>query len=82
MSDRIEASFDTLMKQATRTADSYLGDAVRDIDRRLGEGYAAANPNLVVAYMITASQDYTAASGAKVWQGMVDALCEAIAGRG
>jgi hypothetical protein len=60
MSERITANGDTLMRQAPMTADLYLGEAIEDIDKRLGKGYAKAHPELVAAYMFTAAADYGA----------------------
>ncbi|GAB7542546.1 hypothetical protein [Cupriavidus sp. CuC1] len=49
MSHYIEADFTTLMDQASSTAASYLYEAKQDIDKHLGDGYAAKNPALVHA---------------------------------
>lgn len=66
MSDFITASFGELLSQATDTAAQYMCHAKRNIDELFGEGYAAANPTLVAAFMQTAAADFGAASNGKV----------------
>lgn len=66
--DHITANAETLVRQASATADEYLRDAIRCIDARLGEGYAQKNPVLVGAFMGAAAQDYASAIGAAVRQ--------------
>ena len=66
--DHITANAETLMRQASMTADEYLREAISRIDARLGEGYAAKNPALIGAFMAAAAQDYAAALGAAVRQ--------------
>jgi hypothetical protein len=53
----ITADSDTLLRQASATADNYLMNAIEDIDKRLGRGYAKAHPELIGAYMQTAAVD-------------------------
>jgi hypothetical protein len=62
MFDAITASADTLMKQAHWTAALYLERAVKDIDALLGKGAARQHPELVAAYMQTASIDMAGAT--------------------
>ncbi len=38
--DKITANAETLMRQASMTADEYLRDAIENIDARLGGGFA------------------------------------------
>jgi Pyruvate/2-oxoacid:ferredoxin oxidoreductase gamma subunit len=57
-----------LMKQASMTADIYLGEAVERIDRILGEGYAEKNPVLVAAFIQACSMDFVSASVQKTLQ--------------
>lgn len=47
------------MSQAEATAYTYLYAAVEKIDHLLGKGYAAKNPQLVAAFMQTASADFS-----------------------
>jgi len=37
---RITASAETLLRQASMTADTYMGEAVERVDRLFGDGYA------------------------------------------
>ena len=57
---RIFAGSGTLMQQAQDTAATYMRAAIRDIDEQLGHGYAAQHPELIAAYMQTASADFGA----------------------
>ncbi len=61
----IEADYSTLLRQASATADDYLMNAIQDIDKRLGDGYAETHPDLIAAYMKVAAMDLGAASLAK-----------------
>ena len=47
----IEASADTLLRQASLTAEEYMTEAIERIDKSFGQGYAKKNPNLVAAFM-------------------------------
>jgi hypothetical protein len=57
----VEAGSETLLRQASLTADHYLGYAIGCIDRRLGKGYAAKNPGLIGAFIQTSASDFGAA---------------------
>lgn len=57
----IEASAETLMRQAGYTAEEYMRAAIKSIDETFGEGYAKANPVLVAAFMQTVAADLAAA---------------------
>lgn len=74
MVDKITASAETLLRQASMTAADYLRAAVRELDSVFGEGYAQQHPELVAAFMRTAAQDYHTAVSASVQQDLVDAL--------
>ena len=63
----ITASFDTLLKQASITANTYLINAKEDIDKTFGDGYAEKNPTLVAAYMKTAASDMNTSTIGKVF---------------
>ncbi|WP_035183313.1 hypothetical protein [Achromobacter xylosoxidans] len=65
-SDEITASFDSLMDDAQSTATTFLGTAKRRIDEIFGSGYAAANPQLVAAFMQCAASDLSSSTNAKV----------------
>jgi len=56
----ITAGNETLLRQAPMTAHDYMMKAISDIDELLGEGYAKKHPELIGAYMQTASIDYGA----------------------
>jgi hypothetical protein len=58
MSDYSRA--DALVTGACETADKYLASAIRQIDLRLGEGTAKANPVLVAGFMRAAALDFAA----------------------
>lgn len=62
-----------LMGNAPPTAGFYLAEAIKDIDREFGEGYAKKNPALVAAYMNTCALDY----GASCLTRAIDNLAEA-----
>jgi hypothetical protein len=59
--DEITADFETLLRQAWKTADMYMTHAVDCIDGRFGEGFAKAHPELVGAFMRTAASDLSGA---------------------
>jgi hypothetical protein len=58
MSDYCRA--DALVAGACETADKYLASAIQQIDQRLGEGAAKANPELVAGFMRAAALDFAA----------------------
>lgn len=70
----ITADFETLMRQATYTADYYLDKAIKNIDENLGEGYAAEHPDLIAAYMKTASIDYKTSVNNKILEECVSEI--------
>lgn len=54
--DRLPSA-DILVSQASKTASSWFQDAIREIDSVFGKGYAKEHPELVSAFMKTASLD-------------------------
>jgi hypothetical protein len=56
--DQIDASVDTLMRQAPMTASVYMAACIAEIDERLGEGYARANPALLAAMVQASALDF------------------------
>ncbi len=62
MSLTIDATAETLMRQAGYTAEEYMRAAVDSIDGMCGKGYAKKTPELIAAFMQTAACDYQAAS--------------------
>ena len=57
----MDATPTELMRQASMTADAYLNNAVNRIDATLGEGYAAAHPELIAVFMQVCAQDFDTA---------------------
>ncbi len=47
MSTKIDASWETLIRQASMVMDDFLDEAIIRIDNKFGEGFAKANPGLV-----------------------------------
>lgn len=78
MEDRITASFDNLVSQASMTADTYMSSAVRKIDATFGDGFAKANPALVAAFMQVAAADFAAASNGKILGSAIDRIADAL----
>jgi hypothetical protein len=70
----ISAGSETLMRQASMTADEYLREAIERIDLRLGHGYAKAHPELIAAFMQTAALDFGAAVIARAIETAANAL--------
>ncbi len=54
------ADADTLMRQASMTADTYLREVVKSIDERFGDGFAKSNPVLMSAMLQACSADFAA----------------------
>lgn len=54
----ITANTDTLLRQAPMTATTYLLEAVNEINKILGEGYAEKHPELVAAFIQTCAIDF------------------------
>lgn len=72
MVDRITASADALLRQASMTAADYMREAVREIDGQFGEGYAKQHPELVAVFMTTAAQDFHTALSTGALQDLTD----------
>lgn len=79
MPEFIEANLDTLYTLAQARAESYLRTAETQIDAVFGDGYAKAHPELIAAFMKTASDEFTRTATAKVLQNIGYAL-DSIAG--
>ncbi len=78
MRDRIEASWQTLMDQASMTASDYLARGIREIDSRLGDGYAEKHPELMGAFINACAVDLLASTIGKVIQDGMTEIAEAI----
>lgn len=72
------ASPETLVRQASITAEQYLIAAVESIDDTFGEGYAARHPELVAAFMRTAAVDFNTAIFAQEADNIAEILRELI----
>jgi hypothetical protein len=49
-SQEITADFDTLLRQSSMTSDTYMREAVENIDKMFGKGHAKAYPDLLIAF--------------------------------
>jgi len=76
---QIDISAAELLKQANCTAECYLIDAIHSIDKFLGDGYAAAHPALIAAYMKTAALDFDTAMRCKTYAGIAQEFSDLIA---
>ena len=74
----ITASYDTLVDQAPETAGRYMREAVRQIDREFGDGYAAKNPNLVAAFIAASASDFTSSCSIIAVQEGVEQITSAL----
>lgn len=76
--DYIEASFDTLTRQASDTVASYLRSAVQEIDSTFSDGYAEKHPELVAAFIQASVSGFNASATAKVLGASIGRVSEAI----
>ena len=76
--DKIETSGMEMMRQAGYTAEHYLIDATRTIDKQMGKGTAARHPELVAAYMNAAAIDCGAAIIAQQIREGLDSIADQI----
>lgn len=65
---RVIASPETLMRQAGYTAEIYMEAAVEAVKKLFGEEYQEDHPELVIAFMKVASDDYISASNLRARQ--------------
>jgi len=75
---RITKDFSGLMNDATLTAHTFLSKAIRAIDEDLGDGYAKEHPELIGAFMLTASIEDAATVIAKVLGEAIESVGSAI----
>ncbi|MNQ93168.1 hypothetical protein [Achromobacter deleyi] len=81
MAEFIEANLDTLYTLAQVRAESYLRTAETQIDAVFGAGYAKEHPELIAAFMKTASDEFTRTATAKVLQNVgyaLDSIADAL----
>lgn len=64
----------TLMLQSLKAAYSFLDGAEKVLDLKRGEGYAAAHPELVGHFMLTAALDFHARAHAEVMSKIADKI--------
>lgn len=60
----------TQIIQSLKAAYLFLGGAEKAIDMKRGEGYAAAHPELVAAFMLTTALDFHAQQHAATLEGI------------
>ena len=78
MTLHIDASAETLMRQAGYTAEEYMSAAIKSIDETFGKGYAKKNPVLVAAFMQTAAADLAAAYNHSAAQIIAEAISNSL----
>lgn len=66
MSGKSGVSFDTLLRQAPMTAETYLENAIDWLDRRYGAGFALRNPVLIGIYVDACVRDFHTATISKL----------------
>ena len=67
----LSEEYRTLFEGGFAIADECLARAIRNIDLRFGQGYSKGHPELVIAYMHIAAQEYTTTSSQKRQQDLV-----------
>lgn len=72
----VQADASNLMRQAPMTADLYMGEAIRSIDKSFGDGYAAEHPELVGAFIQASALDFGASLIAKAIGELTDVVQE------
>jgi hypothetical protein len=72
--DRIELSDHGIFEQSPKSASDLLRNAIQEIDRVFGSGYAQNNPDLVGSFMAAASMDYAVGIIAKRLERISDRL--------
>jgi len=74
----IQANADTLLRQASMTADGYLSAAIESIDKAFEKGFAKKHPELVAAYMKVAASDFNHATLAKAQAEAIETLSDSV----
>ncbi|MFY8352929.1 hypothetical protein AAEU29_20485 [Pseudoalteromonas sp. SSM20] len=74
----ISASLESLFKQGSIAASVYMSDAVVEIDKQFGEGFAEKNPALIAAFMQAAISDCGANVQAKVIGEAIENVADAL----
>jgi hypothetical protein len=81
MDHDIPASYSDLHRQSLMSAEARLEVAIRVIDDRLGSGYAKTHPELIAAFMGSATADQNYAALAKALSGALDDLVRTLSSR-
>jgi hypothetical protein len=74
MMKRITAEPETLVRQAALTTADYMRDAVNEIDKTFGDGFAKKNPELVGQFIQTCATDYSAAAVVSAIQDLTEVV--------
>lgn len=78
MSDRMEASFETIREQAADVVEYYLTCAVGCIDKQFGQGFSEKNPTLVAALVNASVAEINSSTQAKVYASALDGIATAL----
>lgn len=70
----ITSDTDLFLKDSPAAAKSLMTDAVEDIDKKFGKGYAKEHPELVGAYMQTGMINFATATICKRLETLTEAL--------
>lgn len=70
----IQASYDTLLGQASSTIETYLNQAERMLNKQFGDGFAYHNPNLVGTLVQAMASDFHSATLAKAIGELADVI--------
>jgi hypothetical protein len=76
MSQEVTASIDGLFGQTSKTAGTFLNNAIENLDLIFGEGYAKEHPSLVGDYMKVCERDFNSGVLHIKLQEIRDALIE------
>ena len=69
----ITADYSTIANQAPKAVEEYLLSGIQSIDAYLGDGYAKDHPELLAAFIKTASMDlFTAVLSREINEGLRD----------
>jgi hypothetical protein len=76
------ADADTLMRQASDTADTYLRAVIKSIDAQFGQGFAQSNPALVASMLQACTADFAACMLSNSLDRVADALHSGLSNMG
>lgn len=78
MANSAKVSIETLVEDATEVAKMQLLEAKASIDRSFKPGFASENPELVAAFLTTASRNYQANLMAQALNGAAENIANAL----